>query len=143
MKLSQQINDGERLLNIYQKRIDDIDNGLIDDQNAPNAKAIRFLLNSEKENLGEKMTNISNRLKKLYRDYELQMDQISAECNANMDKTIEIAKRFYGKDPAAVTEKLKPLIDEYERFDVIDQERKNDIYTELKQHNLFLQKIHR
>lgn len=143
MKLKQQIKEGEKLLDIYIRRINQIDDGLVDDKDAPNFRAIGFLLNCEKERLLERAKEIEKRLVGLRRQWEQEMDVQAAEANMHMDKIIMDATSFIGHEPVGVTSLLQPLIVEF--IDMhdgkrVDQERKNEIYMALKGHVNFLTK---
>ena len=68
-----------------------------------------------------------------------EFEKLSAECNMQMDKIIEKAKRYIGKEPLFITNSINELVNKYNvEKDRMEQEEKNGIYVRLVQHINFL-----
>lgn len=67
-----------------------------------------------------------------------EFEKLSAECNQNIDKIVERAKKHIGKEPFAITKDINELVNNYQVEENMIQEEKNRIYVRLNQHLNFL-----
>ena len=68
-----------------------------------------------------------------------EFEKLSAECNMQMDKIIEKARRYVGKEPLFITNSINELVNKYQvEKDTMEQEEKNGIYIRLIQHIDFI-----
>jgi hypothetical protein len=128
-QLKQQIQQGEQMLTEY--------NGILEKiktlQEVKDDKAmLEFLLDIQKLEIESRALNVSAKLAKLKNDYALQFERDSAICNISIDKLIAEGMKFTSTIgyPEAIINKIRTLISAW-NID-LDQEKKNDIYFELK-----------
>ncbi len=140
MNLKAQIAQNEEKLSKYKKEVEDI-NDLLRIKNDP--KSVEFLLNLRKMDkesaiaIGESKQEILK--KQRMAEFELE----SAEANLRLDKLITEISKWIGKEPMGVTSKIGPLVEAYKAEMVgISQERRNELYFELKGHLNFLTNVY-
>ena len=115
---------GEEILIKEQQRLDKIRNGNL-------ADVLQDLI-------VERMGTTTSRLEKLRGQYAVELENESAEVNTKIFEMIMNANRYIGKEPVAISDKIKALVEEFRaNKDTIDQERKNDLYFELGDHIAF------
>lgn len=101
--------------------------------------AIVRLCEIQRDALSDKIASGEAHLEKIKKEYILQFEKMSAECNMHMDKAIEEAKKHVGEDPIEITSKISDAILSWEAIkDDPDQEIKNNIFYELSNHLDFL-----
>ena len=88
----------------------------------------------------ERKKNRLNKLKEYRQKTAIpEFEKLSAGCNMQMDKIIEKAKRYIGKEPLFITNSINELVNKYDvEKDRMEQEEKNGIYVRLIQHINFL-----
>ncbi|MEK6877979.1 MAG: hypothetical protein AABY22_00145 [Nanoarchaeota archaeon] len=138
MTLKQQIAQGTEILLAHKKLLSDI-SILIEKKD--DKAMLAFLLDIQKMESEDRIKNVESRLNSLKKDYIIQFEKDSAECNMNMEDVIKVVDKWIGKEPLGITDQILPLIALVRPF--MDQERKNDIYSELKGHLNFLKNTYR
>lgn len=141
MTLKQQIESNDSRLKQYKDFLDAID---LLEQSKDDKKAIAFLLDVQKLEFSGRVERGEAEQERLKKQYMVVFEQESAEANSQIDKIIELLKKYVGKEPRGVTDKIQPLIMEYNLLKNseagLSQEKRNEIYFELKGHYMFLTK---
>lgn len=106
-------------------------------KNKDEKKAIDFLLEKRKEEIEARISAGENENAYLEKQYEKEYELLSAEANMNLEKLVNRAQSWVGKDPVGITSKLLPLIEAF-KGGISDQQTRNDVYTELLGHMNFL-----
>lgn len=133
----------KKQLEAYQMRITEyeniIDNIALIQANKDDKKAVELLLELQKIEFEGRMDRGKTELAMLKKKYVAEFENDSAEANQEIDNLINKITPFVGKEPIGVTMHVKPLLDAYAaEKENITQERRNDIYSELKGHYMFL-----
>lgn len=134
MTLKEHIQSGEKLLDeltLIRKQINTYFDA--EDGKERTLPPILLLLKIEGLKLNERIFNIESQLAKLRKQYAEELEMDSLECNEDFEKVMEEAKKFYGREPKGVSDKLVELANKWETIkDDWTQEDKNDIYFEIK-----------
>ena len=86
----------------------------------------------------ERILNLQSRLAKLKEQWAVEFEKESAEANSRFPAVLANAKKYIGKEPKAVSVKIKAIVDSYENEgQTHDQESKNDDFYELIEHVRF------
>lgn len=86
----------------------------------------------------ERILNLQSRLVKLREQWAVEFEKESAEANSRMPAVIVNAKKYVGKEPKAVSDKINAIIKHYEdEGQTHDQESRNDHFYELIEHVRF------
>ena len=103
--------------------------------------AVQYLLQIQITDTEDKIANTHKKLELGRRDWESEMDRHSAEVNCHQKKIFDDAFSLFNKEPLGITDKMKALVKELADFDGTPeqiQEKKNDVYFELKAHIQFI-----
>ena len=122
----QKILQGEKLLETDKKFASEIASA----QDSEFKGALLHLFN-------ERIHNIEARLPKLRAQWAVEFEKESAEANTRMPAILANAKKYIGREPKAVSDKIKAITDKYSELASHDQESMNDDFYELIQHIRF------
>lgn len=84
----------------------------------------------------ERILNLQSRIAKLKEQYAVEFEKESAEANSRMPAVLANAKKYVGKEPKAVSDKIEAIIERHTTA-TVDQEQKNDDFYELIEHVRF------
>lgn len=136
-QLEQEIKQGETILAEHKEALSKMKH--LEEKKDDRAMLL-FLVDIFKADYEGRCLSVETRLARLKKERLLEFERMSAESNMNMSKVLTRAKEFFGKDPKSVTAKMESLYHEYKPF--MEQERKNEIFFELKGHIDFLTKTY-
>ena len=134
MTTKERIADGEAIIAENNNLLENIE---LIEANYDHEIAVRLLLSLQKTATQKLNASISEKLKKLKKDYVSEFEIASAECNANMERLIDACNKIVWekKGIPAIREAMPPLINDYAaNKHKMSQEDKNTIYFTLKQH---------
>lgn len=137
MKTRDKITAGERFHDQWMARKEKLE-AFLDSEESP---ATKFLLQIAIGENDDKIVNTRKHLAASRREWEYEMDRESTEVNAHQQQIFSDAFTYLNKEPMAITEKMKALLDSIAKFEGTPeqlQERKNDVYFELKAHIQFI-----
>ena len=105
--------------------------------------AMLILLAIEKVTYTERLAQIEPKLAQLKKQYAVEFEKESTEVNVKVEGLASEAKKYIGKEPLAISDKIKAILLRYEnKGQTHDQESVNDDYFELKGHvNFFKTKL--
>ena len=98
--------------------------------------AMLILLAIEQVTYAERLAQIEPKLAQLKKQYAVEFEKESAEVNMNSEGLAAEAKKFIGKEPLVISDKIEGCI--VRMMDSTqEQEDKNEAYYELKGHSNF------
>ena len=130
MRLRDKIKDGEARLETYKKIIGDIQGWNATGRDV--AAGLHILLSIHELQYTEKYRTIQAQMGPLRSDYLVEFEKESQEVNTKMEALLTEAKKYSGKEPLNVTQKIDDLVHLVEHVKDMEQERKNDTYFEIK-----------
>lgn len=141
MTLKQQIAQNEEKLKQYREFIDTIDL-LIETKD--DKKSLEFLLKIQFLEFTGRIERGEKQQELLKKQRMVEFEAESAEANLRIDRMAVELSKWIGKDPLGVTCKIEPLVKAYEaERDGISQERRNELYLEMRGHWEFLTKTYK
>lgn len=134
MTTKERIVDGEAIIAENNNLLQNIE---LIEANYDHEKAVRLLLSLQKTSTQKLNASISEKLKKLKKDYIKEFEIASAECNVNIEKLIDACNKIVWEKKVikGIREAISQLIQSYATDKhKMSQEDKNTIYFTLKQH---------
>lgn len=109
---------------------------LVDINNASDFSGLQNALRALYE---ERVHNVKSRIAKLNDQFAVEFEKESAEANTRMPAVLENAKKYINREPKAVADKIKAIVDKYnEPHASKDQEETNDDFYDLIDHIKFM-----
>ena len=140
MTLKEEIEKGSDKIRHYKRLVEKLledqkkIKSLVDEED-PIALSILSLQDIKIAEYHDKTFWMENRVAQAEKEHLAQFEIQSAECNAQMPRMIELARKKIDCNPLEITSLFPELINKYESSaDTISQEDKNNIYFALKQH---------
>lgn len=113
------------------------------EQNKNDKATLEFLLDIQKLEFEDRVKNTEARLEQIKKQFLIEFELQSAEANSKIEVVIFDAQKYIGKEPKNITDKIQPLIDMWDASKpYMEQEKKNDLYFELKAHLKFLKETY-
>lgn len=126
-----QILQGEKLLEENKKFAQQ----LVDATEVADLKTVLSFL------FAERIVNLEHKLAKLRPQWAVEFEKESAEVNTKMPAVVANAKKFIGREPKAVSDKIRAIIEKHTAEGAFfEQEEKNDDFYELIEHINFINK---
>ena len=85
----------------------------------------------------ERILNLQSRLIKLKEQWAVEFEKESAEANSRMPAVFANAKKYIGREPKAVSDKIEAIVVGYTENASADQEKFNDDFYSLIEHVRF------
>mgnify|MGYP001575303896 CR=1 FL=1 len=85
----------------------------------------------------ERILNLQSRLVKLKEQWAVEFEKESAEANSRMPAVLANAKKYIGREPKAVSDKIEAIVVGYTENASADQEKFNDDFYSLIEHVRF------
>lgn len=133
------IQTGEKLLATYTGILTKIEEAI---KPNPSILPAAVLLEIEKINFSERVAKIKERLEILQKKHLNEFEIDSKNTNLNIDALVERAKRYIGKEPLGISEKIQEAVAKWEAVEFMEQGEKNELFVELEGHvNFFKKKL--
>lgn len=137
MNIKQDIQQGEAVLKSHRDTLEKIK---VLEEKKDDKAMLEFLVAMYKADYEGKCLSIEARLSNLKKQRIIEFEKESAEANAKMDDILKQSSVWFGKEPLGITKALGDACASVVPF--MDQEKKNDLYFEIKGHLIFLSKTY-